>query len=145
MGEERKKWRNMSGINLISSQSSIFILQLSGGLQIFFGATFAWNHLSYSLVLGSNFWVPSVVLLCLGPITYALCWLGWNAISKQNKQFLRIVSETRWKMKFVCEIENLYIFHTSFAIAYIHLNKITTWFINIFCLFYFSSRRYWWY
>lgn len=66
-------------------------LQLSGGLQIFFGASFAWNHLNYSLVLGNNFWVPSTILLCLGPVTYLLCWLGWNAVSKKNRNYLKIV------------------------------------------------------
>lgn len=68
------------------------LLQLSGGLQIFFGATFAWNHLSYSQLLGNNFWLPSTVLLCLGPITYLLCWLGWNAVSKRNRTYLKTVS-----------------------------------------------------
>ncbi|CRK87622.1 CLUMA_CG001418, isoform A [Clunio marinus] len=63
---------------------------LSGGLQIFFGATFAWNHLNYSLVLGNHFWVPSTILLCLGPVTYLLCWLGWNAVSKRNRNYLKI-------------------------------------------------------
>lgn len=67
--------------------------QLSGGLQIFFGATFAWNHLSYSIVLGNNFWMPSTILLCLGPVTYLLCWLGWNAVSKKNRNYLKIVSK----------------------------------------------------
>lgn len=66
-------------------------LQLSGGLQIFFGASFAWNHLNYSLVLGNNFWVPSTILLCLGPVTYLLCWLGWNAVSRKNRNYLKIV------------------------------------------------------
>lgn len=69
----------------------LLYLQLSGGLQIFFGASFAWNHLNYSLVLGNNFWIPSTILLCLGPVTYLLCWLGWNAVSKRNRNYLKIV------------------------------------------------------
>jgi len=68
----------------------VVLLSLSGGLQIFFGATFAWNHLNYSLVLGNNFWIPSTILLCLGPVTYLLCWLGWNAVSKRNRNYLKI-------------------------------------------------------
>lgn len=81
--------------------------QLSGGLQIFFGATFAWNHLNYSLVLGNHFWIPSTVLLCLGPVTYVLCWLGWNAVSKRNRNYLKIVRNP-WRYSEITSIFYLF-------------------------------------
>lgn len=85
-------------IATVMNYSSSYPSQLSGGLQIFFGATFAWNHLNYSLVLGNHFWIPSTVLLCLGPVTYLLCWLGWNAVSKRNRSYLKIVRKFHSKL-----------------------------------------------
>ena len=78
-----------SGFGLTSTPSTV---TTNSATPTAIGATFAWNHLSYSQLLGNNFWLPSTVLLCLGPITYLLCWLGWNAVSKRNRTYLKTVS-----------------------------------------------------
>lgn len=73
---------------------NIFILlpKITAAAQIVLGGVLVWGHLGYSLILGNNYWLPSTVQLCLGPATFIICWLGWNATSKKHQCQLGLVS-----------------------------------------------------
>lgn len=49
-------------------------------------------HLRYSTIVNNAFWWPAVILLCLGPAVFVLCWFGWNAAARKNRFYLGLVS-----------------------------------------------------
>jgi len=66
-------------------------LQLTGAAQIFLGTSLLWGHSVYYGIVQNKLWAPAAILLCLGPVTFILCWMGCQATNQRKRCLLGMV------------------------------------------------------
>ncbi|XP_001987028.2 leukocyte surface antigen CD53 [Drosophila grimshawi] len=68
--------------------SYVFLLALTGAAQIFLGTSLLWGHSVYYGIVQNKLWAPAAILLCLGPVTFILCWMGCQATNQRKRCLL---------------------------------------------------------
>ncbi|XP_061390252.1 transmembrane 4 superfamily [Musca autumnalis] len=66
----------------------IVLLAVTGCAQIFLGTSLLWGHSGHYGVVQNRLWAPAALLLCLGPGTFILCWIGCQATNQKKKCLL---------------------------------------------------------
>lgn len=69
----------------------MFNFQLTGAGQIFLGTSLLWGHSVYYGIVQNKLWAPAALLLCLGPVTFILCWMGCQATNQRKRCLLGMV------------------------------------------------------
>lgn len=71
------------------------LAQVTGCAQIFIGTSLLWGHSGYYGIVQNKLWAPAAILLCLGPITFVLCWMGCQATNQRKRCLLGMVSASQ--------------------------------------------------
>lgn len=62
----------------------------------FTGTSLLWGHSGHYGVVQNRLWAPAALLLCLGPGTFILCWIGCQATNQKKRCLLGMVSILCW-------------------------------------------------
>ncbi|XP_011184556.1 leukocyte surface antigen CD53 [Zeugodacus cucurbitae] len=68
--------------------SYVVLLMVTGAAQILVGTILLWGHSGYYGIVQNKLWAPAAILLCLGPITFLLCWMGCQATNQRKRCLL---------------------------------------------------------
>ncbi|XP_308575.5 CD9 antigen isoform X1 [Anopheles gambiae] len=66
----------------------VILISICGGAQLVIGAFLLWTHKQYAPIVKNQFWEPFAVLIGLGIISQALCYLGWTSTSRKQRCYL---------------------------------------------------------
>uniref|UniRef100_A0A182WJS0 Tetraspanin n=1 Tax=Anopheles minimus TaxID=112268 RepID=A0A182WJS0_9DIPT len=66
---------------------------ICGGAQLVIGAFLLWTHKQYAPIVKNQFWEPFAVLIALGVVSQALCYLGWTSASRKHRCYLGLVKQ----------------------------------------------------
>uniref|UniRef100_A0A182QW44 Tetraspanin n=1 Tax=Anopheles farauti TaxID=69004 RepID=A0A182QW44_9DIPT len=72
----------------------VILISICGGAQLVIGAFLLWTHKQYAPIVKNQFWEPFAVLIGLGVISQALCYLGWTSTSRKQRCYLGLVKHT---------------------------------------------------